>query len=99
MTDICKVFPGGDQPVRYSSEDTWCTEVYEEEDTCMRYCDPPRSNTDTTDNSRCITLPQPTQSMTKPLSVEIDPVSFSYGLSSCIKVISYSMVKRNFNYS
>jgi len=74
ITKICELFPGGDEPVRYSLEDNWCAGVENEEENVYKYQEQPQnSSTDSTDNARRITLPQPTQSMTTPLSVEVDP--------------------------
>lgn len=80
MTKISIVFPGGDQPVSYSDDDDnlYIDDDYEdeEEEEENQYFEEAQDNYSNTRNT--ITLPQPTEAMITPLSIEVDPVNYAY---------------------
>lgn len=79
LTKICAVFPTLDEPVQYYSNEQWIEDDFNES---TQYDD----NTyyqDEGSNTSFI-LPQPSQNMLNPLSVQVDPVSI---LSETTKVI------------
>lgn len=90
ISKICSIFPSMDAPV-YSSEEAWYEETDEEdideyEDT---YYKENTSTTNTNRNNSNKSLPQPSQNMLQPLTLEINPVSMPEDVSVAFIVCSF----------
>ncbi|KAK5641653.1 hypothetical protein RI129_010200 [Pyrocoelia pectoralis] len=72
MTAISTLFPGDDQPIVYPDDDCNVEEECEDDDLYVKSQFPENSKTNM-ENSRQYILPQPSDSVMPPLSVEVDP--------------------------
>lgn len=76
MQKICRLFPESHESIRYTTENLWhMPDEYEDEDEYSQYQQQfEQTSTNSSEPSRQITLPQPTQALMDPLSVDVGQV-------------------------